>query len=473
MSSKIHPIILSGGSGQRLWPVSRERAPKQLAPLLGEHSLLVATARRVTGDAFAAPIIVCNQDHRLLVAEQLAAVGIRPSAVITEPVARNTAPAIAAAAAFLARSDPDAVMLVLPSDHVIGDEPGFIRAIAIAARAAETGYLVTFGAVPTAPETGYGYIRRGDALAGAKGAFTIERFVEKPDLATALDYLADSDWSWNCGMFVFPVGLMLGELGRFEPDMVRLATQSVDAAAMDGDIIALSAGPFTAIISKSIDYALMERTDRAAIVPANLGWSDVGSWSALWEIGDKDAAGNVAIGDVMTRDVRGSYIRSHGPLIAALGLDDVILVATGDVVLAAARTRAQDVRAVVSRLRADGRSEATSPVVVHHPWGVDRTIDSGPCHRVKRITVNPGGGLSFRKHSNRAGHWVVVKGVARMTRDEEVLTLDCNMSIDIPPGSLHRLENPGSEPLELLEVQSGSDLGEDDIVQSSDDHGRE
>jgi mannose-1-phosphate guanylyltransferase/mannose-1-phosphate guanylyltransferase/mannose-6-phosphate isomerase len=472
MSRTIYPVILSGGSGTRLWPLSRDLYPKQLLSLIGPESLLAATAKRVSGAGFAGPTIVCNKEHKFLVQEQLEAINLRPEAIVIEPVARNTAPAIAAAAALLSERDHSALMLVLPSDHIIRDLPALSRAIASAAAAAETGCLVSFGITPTAPETGYGYIRRGAPLAGVEGAYRIAKFVEKPDLATAAGYLADGAWSWNSGMFVFPASLVLEELAKFEPEMVAGAVQSVKSSVRTGDAVALDGAAFADIPSKSIDYALMERTELSAIVPASLGWSDIGSWSALWEIGEQDAGGNVTVGDVMVEETSGSYLRSHGPLLATLGLKDVVIVATGDVVLAAAKHRSQDVKRFVSRLKAEGRTEGVSHIVVNRPWGTYQTVDVGPNYQVKRITVKPGSKLSLQRHSKRAEHWVVVNGVARVTRDDDLITLRQNMSISIPLGAVHRLENIGTVPLELIEVQSGAYLGEDDIVRFSDDYGR-
>jgi len=446
--------------------------PKQLLSLVGQESLLAATAKRVAGDGFAPPIVVCNQDHRFMVQEQLAAIGIQAAAIIIEPVARNTAPAIAAAALLLRNRDPSALMLVLPSDHIIRNLTELAVAVAAAAQAAEAGYLVTFGITPTAPETGYGYIRSGAPIGEADGAFKIAQFVEKPDLVTAAGYLADGDWSWNSGMFVFPVGFMLEELGKFELAMVAGATAALEQATHDGEVVKLDAAAFGEINSKSIDYALMERTEHSAVVPTNLGWSDVGSWSALWDIGDKDPAENVVIGDVLTEDTSGSYLRSHGPLIATLGLKDVIVVATDDVVLAAAKDRAQDVKKFVARLRDSGRSEGVSHTVVNRPWGTYQTVDFGNGYQVKRITVKPGSKLSLQKHAQRAEHWVVVNGSARVTRDDESLDMTAGMYVYIPLGAVHRLENTGTDLLELVEVQCGAYLGEDDIVRLSDDYGR-
>jgi mannose-1-phosphate guanylyltransferase/mannose-1-phosphate guanylyltransferase/mannose-6-phosphate isomerase len=472
MARTIYPVILSGGSGTRLWPLSRDLLPKQLLALIGQESLLAATARRVAGEEYGGPIIVCNQDHRFMVQEQMASIGVVPEAIIIEPTARNTAPAIAAAAHLVRERDPDGLILVLPSDHIIRNLTEFAIAVARATQAAEAGYLVTFGITPTAPETGYGYIRRGSPLPAIDGAFRIGRFVEKPDLMTAAGYLADGDWTWNSGMFVFPVDLMLKELEHFEPAMVAGTLVAVKKAAIDDKVVALEAASFGGVPSKSIDYALMERTEVSAIVPANLGWSDVGSWSALWEIGEKDPTENVAIGDVMVEDTTGSYLRSSGPLIAALGLKDVIMVATGDVVMAAAKDRAQEVKSFVTRLRASGRPETVEHTTVNRPWGTVQTVDTGNGYKVRRLTIKEGARLALQKHAERAEHWVVVNGTARVTLNDDLLTLRPKMSISIPVGAVHRVENIGREPLELIEVQSGTYLGEDDIVRLADDYGR-
>ncbi|MGQ0662910.1 MAG: mannose-1-phosphate guanylyltransferase/mannose-6-phosphate isomerase [Pseudomonadota bacterium] len=476
MESPIYPVILSGGAGTRLWPLSRELYPKQLLPLTSELSLLQETARRVAGPAYGPPLIVCNDEHRFIIAEQLRELGLAAPMIVLEPVARNTAPA-AAAAAMLAGREPGALMLVLPSDHAIGDQAAFGRAVATAAAAARTGRLVAFGIAPTRPETGYGYIRRGRALDGVAGAYGIERFVEKPDLETARSFLADGApgdlrWSWNSGMFLFPVALFLAELGRFEPELAAAVREACANSARDLDFIRLDKESLARAPAKSIDYAVMERTAAAAVVPADLEWSDVGAWSALWELGRRDEAGNVKIGDVMAEATTNSYLRSERSLLAAVGLDEVIVVATADVVLAAAKDRAQDVKKIVDRLKAAGRSEAVSHPIVYRPWGSYRTIDSGERFQVKRITVNPGAKLSLQKHAHRAEHWVVVRGTARVVRGNETMTLGENMSIHIPGGSVHRLENPGPGPLEVIEVQSGHYLGEDDIVRLEDSYGR-
>ena len=469
---RIHPVILSGGAGTRLWPMSRELYPKQVLALTSELSLLQETARRVAGEAFAAPIIVSNDAHRFIIAEQLRQIGIAPETIVLEPVARNTAPAAAAAAAILSRRDPEALMLVLPSDHVIGETEAFRSAVGVAARATRAGRLVAFGITPSRPETGYGYIRRGAPMTGIDGAFSVGQFVEKPDSATAERYLAAGDWSWNSGMFLFPVRLFLEELARFEPAMVDAVTASVAAAKQDLDFVRLDEAALARSPSKSIDYAVMERTSAAAVVPASLAWSDVGAWSALWEIADKDADGNVELGDVMSVDVADSYLRGEGLLLAAIGLKDVVVIATRDAVLAASKDRVQDVKLIVERLKSAGRSEAVAHPVVYRPWGSYQTVDAGERFQVKRITVKPGGKLSLQKHAHRAEHWIVVNGTARVTCNDETLILRENESTYIPLGAVHRLENPSAEPLNLIEVQSGGYLGEDDIVRLEDVYGR-
>ena len=472
MAGEIVPVILSGGAGTRLWPLSRELYPKQLLPLLSERSLLQDTARRVSGGAFAPPLVVCNDEHRFIIAEQLRALGLQPTGIVLEPVARNTAPAVAVAAKMLSARHPDALMLVLPSDHAITDVAAFHAAVATAAQAARAGRLVTFGIAPSGPETGYGYIRRGAALDGVAGAYAIERFVEKPDLATAQGFVADGTWSWNSGMFLFPVGLLQAELGRFEPAMMEAVTEAVGAATRDLDFVRLDTASFARCPAKSVDYAVMERTTAAAVVPARLGWSDVGAWSALWALGAKDGAGNVVQGDVLAHETTNSYLRSERVLLATLGVEDAVVVATSDVVLVARKDRVQDVKKLVEQLKAKGRSEAATHPIVYRPWGSYQSIDAGPRHQVKHIMVKPGHKLSLQKHAHRAEHWVVVSGTARVTRDEDLLTLRENMSVYLPVGCVHRLENPGPGPLHLIEVQSGSYLGEDDIVRLEDTYGR-
>ena len=471
-SGKIHPVILSGGAGTRLWPLSRELYPKQLLPLISDHSLLQDTVRRIACPPFAAPLVVCSIDHRFTIAEQLRALSVAPRAIALEPVARNTAPAAAIAAAILAADDPDAMMMVLPSDHAVADEAAFRAAAATAAAAAGVGRLVAFGIAPRAPETGYGYIRRGEPLQGVAGAYTIARFVEKPDAARAKEYVAEGSWSWNSGMFMFTAKLYLEELTRFEPAIAEAARAALAAARRDLDFLRLDEAAFARTPSKSIDYAVMEKTTRAAVVPAALGWSDVGAWSALWDIGIKNGDGNVSLGDVMTVDSRNSYFRSEKPLLAAIGIADAVVVATSDVVLVAAKDRVQDVKLIVERLKRENRPEATTHPVVHRPWGSYQTIDAGDRFQVKHIAVKPGQKLSLQKHAHRAEHWVVVSGTARVTRNAEIMTLTENQSTYIPLGAVHRLENIGEGLLHLIEVQSGGYLGEDDIVRLEDTYGR-
>jgi len=471
---KLHPVILSGGAGTRLWPLSRALYPKQLLPLASDRTLIQETAARVSDAAlFAPPVIVCNAEHRFIVAEQLAATDIRPQAIILEAQGRNTAPAAAIAALRIAEHDGDAVMLVMPSDHVIADAPAFLDAVSGAARtAASAGHLVTFGICPDGPETGYGYIRRGKAFEQVEGCHAVAEFTEKPDAQTAAGYLSSGDYFWNSGIFLFPVALYLEELERFAPDVLAACRRAVAGAHADLAFERLDDEAFLTSPSISIDYAVMERTKRAAVVPVDIGWSDVGSWTALWRISDKDEAGTAISGDVLTLDVTNSLLRSDGPAIAALGLDDTIIVATKDVVLAAAKDRAQDVKRLVERIARSGREEHRTHLTVYRPWGSFETIDEGPRFKVKRIVVNPGAKLSLQKHHHRAEHWVVVRGTARITRGEETLLLEENQSTYIPLGTAHRLENPGKIPLHIIEVQSGSYLGEDDIVRLEDTYGR-
>jgi mannose-1-phosphate guanylyltransferase/mannose-6-phosphate isomerase len=469
---RIHPVILSGGSGTRLWPLSRALYPKQLLPLVSRETMLQETVARVSHPPFTAPSVICNGEHRFLVAEQLRAVGIEPKAIVLEPEGRNTAPAAAVAALMALESDPDALVMLLPSDHVIRERSHFNQAVEAAARAALAGHLVTFGIEPTGPETGYGYIRKGESLDGLPGCHKVARFVEKPDREKAETFLASGEYAWNSGMFLFSARAFLDELGRFQPVMLESARQSVAKGRRDLDFFRLDGDAFARCPSASIDVAVMERTDRAAVVPAALGWSDVGSWSALWEISEPDAQGNVQHGDVFAKDVSGSYLRSEGPMLAALGIQDMVVVATQDAVLVAPRDRSQDVKLVVSGLEESSRGEHINHVRVHRPWGWYETVDAGPKFQVKRICVNPGAKLSLQYHDHRAEHWVVVSGTAHIVHGEEELVLEHNQSTYIPIGVRHRLENPGEEPLHIIEVQSGDYLGEDDIVRLDDVYAR-
>jgi mannose-1-phosphate guanylyltransferase/mannose-6-phosphate isomerase len=465
--SSILPVILSGGSGTRLWPLSREAYPKQFLPLTGERTMLQATWLRVADVAAHPPIVVANESHRFVAAEQLQQAGTAPSAILLEPIGRNTAPAIAAAALEARRNGDDPLLLVLPSDHLINDITRFHQAIAQAAAIAEQGKLVTFGIQPTAPETGYGYIK---AVAG-DGPRAIERFVEKPDLATAETYVASGEYYWNSGMFLFRASRYLEELERLQPQILAACRTAWEKARRDTDFIRLDADAFKASPSDSIDYAVMEKTDDAAVVPLDAGWSDVGSWTALRDVSEQDADGNAHRGDVIAIDCRNTF--AYGDrLIAMVGLEDVIVVETNDAVLVGKSDRMQEVKDVVAQLKADGRSEATWHRKVYRPWGAYDSIDHGERFQVKRITVKPGGTLSLQMHHHRAEHWIVVSGTAEVTRGDEVLLLTENQSTYIPLGVTHRLRNPGKLPLELIEVQSGSYLGEDDIVRFEDTYGR-
>jgi len=465
-AARIHPVILSGGSGTRLWPLSRASYPKQLLPLAGPATMIQETARRAVGAAFAPPVIVCNAEHRFAIAEQMRAAGIAPAALLLEPMARNTAAAIAAAAAYLVESGagPEDRMLVLPSDHVIRDREAFLAAVATAAAAAATGQLVTFGITPTAAETGYGYIRAGATLSGIAGAHRVARFVEKPDHATAEAYLRDGGWSWNSGMFLFGLDRFRAELARHAPAVASAAAAAVAAARRDLDFVRLDDAAFAAAPAISIDYALMEKTDCAAVVPAALGWSDVGAWSALWDLGDRDADGNVLLGDVMAERTRGSYLRAEHGLVAAVGLEDMIVVALKDAVLVAARDGAQHVKAIVDRLKADGRDEARAHPRVLRPWGSHETVDRGENFLVRRLILLPGQRIALQSHARRAEHWICVQGLVRVARGDDILTLRPDMSVHIPAGIVHALENPGAAPAHVVEVQTGPYLGEDDIL---------
>lgn len=469
------PVILSGGAGTRLWPLSRELYPKQFLPLTGERTMIQETALRTAGlPSVTAPIVVCNEAHRFLVAEQLRLVDATPRAVLLEPVGRNTAPAVAIAAlAALAdsgRADgAAALLLVLPADHVLADVAAFHRAVEAALPAARAGRFVTFGVVPTHPETGYGYIRKG---AAAGPVLPVGAFVEKPDAAKAAAFVAGGDYLWNSGMFLLPAQGYLDELRRLDPEMLAACRKAFAGAARDLDFIRLERAAFEACRSDSIDYAVMEKTDRAAVVALDAGWSDVGSWASLQDALPADHDGNVTRGDVLAEDSRDCLLYSSGRLIAAVGLDRHVVIETKDAVMVAPKGRVQDVKRLVERMKQAGRSEPGLHREVFRPWGSYDSVDAGERFQVKRLTVKPGAVLSLQKHRFRAEHWVVVKGTARITRGEDVFLLHENESTYIPIGTVHRIENPGQEPLQIIEVQSGSYLGEDDIVRLDDHYGR-
>jgi mannose-1-phosphate guanylyltransferase / mannose-6-phosphate isomerase len=466
------PLILSGGSGTRLWPVSRKNLPKQFLVLAGNGTLFQQTLARTRQlPEVAAPIVVASEDHRFLAADQLLEIGIRDATIVLEPLARNTAPAIALGALQAQQRDPDALLLVLPADHLIGDTAAFVAAVTQAMPLAEQDWLVTFGIRPDRPETGFGYIRRAETIGG--DGYRVEQFVEKPDLPTAESYLADDGYDWNSGMFLFKASRYLEELAIHAPAMLAAVREAHANASADLDFVRIDHDTFARVPDNSIDYAVMEKTRHAAVIPVSCTWSDIGSWSALWLTGDKDAEGNLREGDTLSIDSRNSLLRSHDRhLLATVGIDDLIVVTTPDATLVAHRDAAQDVKKIVEQLKASGRSEHSLHRVVHRPWGSYDSLEAGDRFQVKRIMVKPGAALSLQKHHHRAEHWIVVSGTAEVTCDEKVFLLGENQSTFIPLGSQHRLRNPGKVLLELIEVQSGSYLGEDDIVRYDDVYGR-
>ena len=471
MSAKIFPVILSGGSGSRLWPLSRESFPKQLLALAGPKTMLQETALRVADPALFHPVmVVANAEHRFVIAEQLREAGGPAPTIVLEPMAKNTAPAVAAAALIAQESDPDALILVMPADHAVPDKAGFLAAVRAGAPAAQAGALVLFGIAPDSAATGYGYIRAGDALEGE--ARSVEAFVEKPDQTTAEGYLADGRYSWNSGIFLLPAKSVIAELEAHAPAVIAAVRQALSAAKKDLDFIRLDPEAFAQSPSISIDYAVMEKTAKAAVVPSQFVWSDVGAWSALWKLGARDDADNVLIGDVLAEDTRGAYVRTEGPLVATVGVEDLIVVATPDAVLVAHKHKDQDVKKIVERLKASNHATAVQNRRVYRPWGWYEGVDAGERFQVKRILVKPGEKLSLQKHFHRAEHWVVVNGTAEVHLDGEQKLLGENESVYIPLGSTHRLCNPGKVPLNLIEVQSGAYLGEDDIVRFEDIYAR-
>src|SRR5437762_5901480 len=469
----IYPVILSGGSGTRLWPMSRSLYPKQLLALFGDTSLLQQTVSRIAGKPdFAPPVIVANEEHRFIIAEQLREIGVEPAALLLEPVGRNTAPAAAVAALRITESDPGGLVLVMPSDHAIADPKAFHKAIGRAAQAANTGRLVTFGITPDRAETGYGYIAGGKPIEGCESAFAVARFIEKPQAAEAERYIAAGDYFWNSGIFLFPAALYLSELERLRPDMLAACRRALDGARRDEDFCRLDNVAFADCPADSIDYAVMEHTERAAVVPVAMGWSDLGSWDALREMTARDERGNALAGNVVAEATSNCYLRSEAGLVAAVGVEDLVVVATDDAVMVAPRNRTQEVKNLVTRLLAERRDEADALSTVHRPWGTYRAIHNGSRVQVKHITVKPGAKLSLQMHHHRAEHWVVVQGTAKVVRGNEEVVLTEDQSTYIPLGAMHRLENIGKIPLHVIEVQSGSYLGEDDIVRFDDHYGR-
>ncbi|HEY0719765.1 MAG TPA: mannose-1-phosphate guanylyltransferase/mannose-6-phosphate isomerase [Gammaproteobacteria bacterium] len=473
---KLTPVILSGGSGSRLWPVSRELYPKQLLALVAEQTMLQETVQRLEGleehqITLKAPVVVCNEEHRFLVAEQLRAIAIEEVSIILEPVGRNTAPALTLAALGALRDDDDAILLVMPADHVIRNSTAFRHAVAAGSVLAEQRLLVTFGIVPTTAETGYGYIRKGGAHSDT--AHAIAAFVEKPDAATAQSYFDSGDYLWNSGMFMMRASVWLEQVGQHRPDILAACRTAWAGASPDHDFCRIDKAAFTACPSDSIDYAVMERVgEQGVVVPLDAGWSDVGAWNAVWDVLPKDEQGNVIRGDVLAHNTNNSMLMGNSRLLAVIGVDDLLVIETSDAVLVANKNNAQDVKTIVQTLQKNNRSERLLHRRVHRPWGTYEAIDQGERHQVKRITVNPGAALSLQLHHHRAEHWVVVQGTATVTRGDEVFVVTENQSTYIPIGVKHRLENSGKVVLEIIEVQSGAYLGEDDIVRFEDIYGR-
>ena len=473
----IAPVIMAGGSGSRLWPLSRVLYPKQFLCLKGELTMLQATIARLNGVQCESPVVICNEQHRFIVAEQLRELNKLTENIILEPAGRNTAPAIALAALAAKRNSPDSdpLMLVLAADHVIQNEEAFRDAVRAAMPFAESGKLVTFGIVPDQPETGYGYIRRGDLLSvegHINSAFKVAEFVEKPNFSTAQSYIASGEYYWNSGMFLFRAGRYLEELNKYRPDILDACEKAMRAVDPDLDFIRVDEAAFLACPEESVDYAVMEKTADAVVVPMDAGWSDVGSWSSLWEISSRTPEGNVHHGDVISHNTENSYVYAESGLVTTVGVKDLVVVQTKDAVLIADRNHVQDVKKVVEQIKQDGRREHHIHREVYRPWGKYDSIDEGDRYQVKRITVKPGEGLSLQMHHHRAEHWIVVAGTAKVTINDEVTLLGENESIYIPLGATHCLENPGKIPLDLIEVRSGAYLEEDDVVRFADRYGR-
>ena len=467
------PVLLAGGVGSRLWPLSRESYPKQFLALQDNNTLLQNTIKRLHGlENLAAPITVCNEEHRFLVAEQLRQLNIHDSKIILEPEGKNTAPAVALAAMQIAKSNPEALMMVLPADHVIKDDALFRETLTQGVHSAKQGQLVTFGIVPNAAETGYGYIKRGQPM-GSNNAFSIAQFIEKPEQEIAQRYIEEPGYYWNSGMFLFTAERYLQELQKFAPDIFEACQLAMGHITADLDFVRVDTAAFAKCRADSIDYAIMEKTDSAVVLPLDAEWDDVGSWSALWNTGDQDENGNVMQGDVTAIDVENCYLHSDSRMIATIGLKEHVVIETSDAVLVAPRDRVQDIKQLVNQLKVENRSEATTHRKVYRPWGHYESIDSSERFQVKNITVNPQQQLSLQMHYHRAEHWIVVEGTAKVTCDDKEVLLSENESTYIPIGATHRLENPGKVPLVLIEIQSGSYLGEDDIVRFEDIYGRE
>ncbi len=475
---KIIPVILAGGSGTRLWPLSRKLFPKQFMPLVEEHTLLQSTLLRLQSiDQVGPPIVLCNEAHRFIVAEQLRAIDVAPQAIVLEPVGRNTAPALAVAAILAQEQDPSSVLIALPADHHILDIDLLVRTVMQGARFALQDHLVTFGILPTGPETGYGYIRKGEARvkpedADGPAVWQIDRFVEKPDLKTAKAYLSSGDYCWNSGMFMFRADCMLAELMTHSPPMVAACQEAVDRGKEDLDFFRLDRNAFAACPSDSIDYAVMEKTTSGVMVALASRWSDLGSWEALWQAGTKDEDGNVIQGDVCLQDVSDSFVYAASRLVAAVGITGHVVVETKDAVFVAPRDHVQQVKALVDRLKERQRIETVVQKNAYRPWGSCEEMERSDRFAVNRIVIHPSAKISKQKHLHRAEHWVVVKGTALVTRGDEQFILKEDQSTYIPLGTVHRLENPGRIPLELVEIQSGSYLGEDDIERLDDAYGR-
>ena len=472
MENTIIPVIISGGSGSRLWPVSRSSYPKQFWPLLGDKTLIQQTALRSQNAHCASPVIVCNSEHRFIVAEQLRDAGVSRAQIVLEPVGRNSAPAIAAAAFIVAEKDPDAVLWIMAADAAITDEDALQASLKQAVTAAQNGRIVTFGMHPTYPETGYGYIEPGAALANAPGVFEVARFIEKPNANQAQDLVSSEKFLWNSGMFVTKANVFLSELKQYAPEVYEKVQQAVANRHTDMDFERLDVESFQASPDISVDYAIAERTRMAAVVPGNFGWSDVGSWSALWDLSPKDNDGNVTSGDVFLDGTKNCYVRSDGIVATVAGVEDLVMVVTQDAVMVSHKDRAQDIKHMVARLTKEGRKEAVAHNRSYRPWGFYESLIQADRFQVKRIVVEPGAKLSLQKHFHRAEHWVVVGGTALVTRDEEKLLVRENESVYLPLGCVHRLENPGKIPLALIEIQSGPYLGEDDIVRLEDIYAR-